>query len=74
MAIDVPFGNVFLRMENINVVDGTLYFDQYRSSDNEEWSRTGRGFRLNEHVKSYLQSVLDKIQELVQVDKNLFQP
>lgn len=74
MVIDVPFRDVTLRMQNIRVgIDGLVLFDQYRLWRRaEEWECTGTGFKLREHVEEYLDSVLNKIYELVKRDRNLF--
>lgn len=77
MVIDVPYHEVILRMQNIRVDSrGLMRFDQYRSwpnrPDREGWDCTGENFTLDEHVEEYLDSVLNKIYELVKRDRNLF--
>lgn len=77
MVIDVPFRDVTLRMQNIRVdLRGLMRFDQYCSwpnrPDREGWECTGENFTLDEHVEEYLDSVLNKIYELVKRDRNLF--
>lgn len=77
LVIDVPFHEVTLRMQNIRVdLRGLMRFDQYRSwpnrPDREGWECTGENYTLDEHVEEYLDSVLNKIYELVKRDRNLF--
>lgn len=74
VAVEVPFRAVYLRMENIWIDGvGRFRFDQYRrNSETEGWEKTGSNYTLYEHVDSYLESVFNKICELVERDKNLF--
>lgn len=74
IAVEVPFRAVILRMENIWIDGvGRFRFDQYRRyPSNEGWEQVGSNYTLYEHVDSYLESVFNKICEIVERDKNLF--
>lgn len=74
-VIDVPFNACILSMRNIRIEHDMVYFDQYRRfPDWEEgrWETTSTDTPLCDHVKSYVESVMHKMSELVNIDRNLF--